>query len=263
MQKGFFQLSRTSSIHAPVSHLPFGMLNLGATNPALPRHPERPPVGSLFHHLNHLGNDLSRALNQNGVADFHFQPRDLIHVMERRMTHRDPAHIYGIKVGHGGQCAGPPDLGPDPQNLCGRLPRGVLVSHGPAWRLRRRPEFLPQTGVIHFDHDAIDLIVQVFTPRFPLPDVAEDCLYGLAQFPVGVHLETDLGKHFEHLRVLRQGFNPLDLQVVEKHIELTFGDDAGIQLAHRACCRVARVCEPRFPSRLALRIDNLKRLAAH
>ena len=118
------------------------------------------------------------------------------------MAHRDPAHVHGIEVGHGSERAGTANLGADVFHHGRRLARLVLEGDGPARRLGRSAELVPQARVIHLDHNAVDLVVERVALRFPFLNEPEHIVERPAEAAVRIDLEAGFGQPFEHLPVL-------------------------------------------------------------
>ena len=93
MQDGLPQFGRTIRIDAAVIHLAFRPHNLGSTHRTLLRHFKFFKVGRtrmvfIINHLRHFRNYIPAALHLHPVANLHAQALDLIHVVQRGISHR-------------------------------------------------------------------------------------------------------------------------------------------------------------------------------
>ena len=258
VQQRLLELGRTRRVDAAVGDLAFGAKNFAAAHRAFLGDAEFAPVGRTLHHFDHLRDHLAGALDEHRVADLDAQALDLVHVVERCVAHRDPAHVHRFEVRHGSERAGAADLDADVLHHGRGLARRILEGDGPARRLCRSAELVPQARVIHFDDDAVDLVVERVALRFPFLDEPEHLVERPAEPPVRVDLEAGFRQPFEDLPVLGQGSPAVHQDLVEVHIEPALGHELGVKKAHRAGGRVARVGEFRLAGGLALRVQLLE-----
>src|SRR5260370_39084783 len=106
------------------------------------RHTKRPAIRAFFGDLQDMGDHLSGALDQHGVADLYAQPLDLVHVVECGAADSDAANLHRLQHCDRGERAGTPDLHANIVDHGGLLPRWIFVGDGPARRLGRRAPFL-------------------------------------------------------------------------------------------------------------------------
>ena len=75
----------------------FGSVNRAATFGAILRHPEWLTIRAFFHHLQHVRDHFSRALDQYRVTYLQPQPLDLIHIVECGTADSDAADLHRLK----------------------------------------------------------------------------------------------------------------------------------------------------------------------
>ena len=97
------QLGRAVEADAAVGDLALGTFDLGPADRARGRHPEallvaRPALG---HDLHDVRDHVAGALEEHRVPDADVLPLDLVHVVERRVAHRDAADRHGLELRDG------------------------------------------------------------------------------------------------------------------------------------------------------------------
>jgi hypothetical protein len=219
-----------------------------------------PVVG--LEHLDHLRDDVARALDAHAVADVDAEALDLRWVVQRRPRDRHAADVDGVEQPDGREPAGPAHLHDDVPD--GRLlgPRGELVGEGPPRRPRGRPEDVPRRAVVDRDDGAVDLVVQFVPLRqdgVPVVDRGLDVVdqlgaIGDPQPPgrqpfVEARERLELAARLEHLEEVRR--------------ERPLGDDRGVELAEGPRGRVARVGEGLLAGLDPLSVVSLERVARH
>ena len=131
-------------------------------------------VAHVDHRTEHLGDDVAGLADHDGVADQHALALDLRGVVQRGQPDRRPGDLDRLHVGERRDPPGAPDVDPDVEQLGGGLLRRVLVGDRPPRRARRRAEPALQRDVVDFDHQAVDLVLDVVAVLAPVGDALGD-----------------------------------------------------------------------------------------
>ena len=135
-------------------------LHRGAADGAVVGHGED-PLGSgavLDDGFDHVGDDVPRALHQEGVADTYILALDFLDVVQAGAADGDPADRHRLQQGHGGEDPRAANADEDVLELGGRLPRLELVGHRPAGAARALRHLRLQGPVVELEDDAVDLV---------------------------------------------------------------------------------------------------------
>ena len=166
-----------------------------------------PPNSLGFHHLNNLGDDVSRPLNDHGIPNSNIFLIDFILVMQGCPTDFNTPYPNRFQNRHRCDGSGPPHLGNDIQNLGHLLFRPKFVSQSPT----RIPGDHPQSGlkieIVHLNHNPVDFILQCFPF---LRDFIVIC-DGFIDIPTlprqGVNAQPPMGKGTEKLPMCLKGIS--------------------------------------------------------
>ena len=124
----------------------------------------------IIDNLGYLRNHVAAALHLHPIANFHAQPFDLVHVMQRGVSHRCASDQNRRQHRDWREFASAPHLNANVFQLCNPRSRCIFISNRPARSLARESEFILQRGTIHFQDDAVNLIRQRLALFFPLPN---------------------------------------------------------------------------------------------
>ncbi len=263
VQHGLFALRRASGVHASVSHFPVHVMNRAVALGTMLRHAKRLAVLSFFHDFQNVRNDFARALDQHGVADLQAQPLDLIHIVECGTADSDASHLHRLKHRDRRQRARAADLHDDVVDDGRLLPRWIFERNRPPRSFGGKPQFVLNGRGIDLDHDAIDLIRQLFALRVPVIAVSGHRLDPIAQLPIIRSTETQLLQCSEAVGMLRKRHFAIDEKVVREKIQPPRRSDRGIENAHGSGRGIARVHKNLSACQLLLPVQRLKRLARH
>src|SRR5579863_3851324 len=161
------------------------------------------------------------------------------------------------------QRSGAADLHLDVVDRCDRLPRGILVGNGPAWRLRRQPEPGLLFDRVDLDHHTVDVVGQLVTFRFPLATEREQFANVVAEPALGIYFEAHLAESFQRLPVAGEARLPIYEQIVGVVLKPTGSGDGGIEHTKRAGRRVARVSETGKALLFAIEVQPFERTPQH
>ena len=163
------------------------------------------------------------------------------------------------------------------------LLRRKLERRRPARKLRGRAELLAQREVVDLDDDAVG--VEVERPPLVGPFFAErrDGGDACTPSPVRFHRQTPLAHRGEHVAMCRDGLKTVPSRcravfavsvgdalqgvprrghdLIGERRQTAFRDESGIEIAHRAGGRVARVLEQGLAGVLPLAVHALERRA--
>ena len=200
-----------------------------------------------------LRDDLARALHDDVVADADVLPVDVVLVVERRLFHRDAAHLHGLQDGVRVQRAGTSDVDADVQQACDRPLRRELPGDGPA-RLSSDEAEVPLVVQPVYLHDhPVCLVVLAVALAHPAFVVGRDLFGRLEALDLRIDAQAELSEPLHRLPVRGRSLRVLHpTQLVDPDVEAPGRGDARVELAQRACGGVARVREQRFARRFAL-----------
>ena len=126
------------------------------------------------------GNDLARLFYRHHVADADVLARDFLRVVQRRARDSRAADGHRLQFRHRRQNPRAPDLDDDvAQTRLGALGR-VLVRHRPARGFARQAEPRALPEIVHLDHRAVRLILEIVTHRVEFADGCDDPLGGIS-----------------------------------------------------------------------------------
>ncbi len=221
-----------------------------AAHRAVRRHAEfgRARRALVEQHAHHLGDHVAGAAHDDGVAHAHILAARLQFVVQGGVGHRHTADEHGRQLGHGRELAGATDLHVDRFHRGQFLLWRVFVRHRPARLARDEAQHALQRQAVHLVDHAVDVEWQTVTPRRDVTvkcyqlrsacglsgkprDRKTPCLEGKQQLPVGGE-------------VWAAGSGRRDFaQAVGEKAERPLGGNRGVELAHRASGRIARVDE--------------------
>ena len=154
--------------------------------------------------------------------------------MKRRIANGRTAKLDRFQLGNGRQRARASDLHTNIQQLRCCLSRAEL-----------------DVQVIDFDHHAVNLIIELVPPFFPIPAKVDDLIQRMTQLPMRIDLETKLHHPLQvfRLKPLRR------MDPVPVKIQLSLRRNCRIQLPQRSRSRVPRIRKPRFARLFSLFIQ--------
>ena len=131
------------------------------------RHDEHARVARplVEHHADDLRDHVARAAHDDGVADAHVAPADLVLVVQRHVGHRRAADEHRLEARDRRDRAGATDLHVDGEQPRGHLLRRKLVRDRPARLARPEAERALQFEAVDLVDDAVDLERQLAAPR--------------------------------------------------------------------------------------------------
>ena len=127
-------------------------------------------VAKLHDRPEHLGNDVSRLADDDGVADQDALRLDDVLVVERRLPHDAARHARRLHDGERGRPAGAADRDDDVEQLRVDLLGRVLVGDRPARRAARGAQLVVQRELVDLDDHAVDLVLDVVPVLAVVPD---------------------------------------------------------------------------------------------
>ena len=226
-----------------------------AADRAVRRHPERRRAlrPLLEDHAHDLRDDVAALLDDDGVADAHVLAREVLVVVERRPLDRRarragparsarPASAFPVR----------PTLTPISRTTVVASSAGYLYASAQRGDFAVAPSASCVRAVVHLDHDAVGLELELVPLLVPLLDERAHLLEGLAAAPVRVDRETQRLQPRERRRLARRQRRRLD-DGVEPGVEPAPGRDrasrAGASSRPRRCAgwRRAAPLRPRAP----------------
>ena len=221
----------------------------GAERGHLELRPPLPVLVPLLVRPDDLRDNLPRALDDDVVSDADVLPADIVLVMERRLFHRDAAHLHGFQYGVWVQRAGASDVDADAEQPRHGALRRELPGDGPA----RLPSYEPEVPLVvqpvDLHDDAVRLVVLVVAFAHPALVVGGDVVGRFEARDLRVDPEAELPQPLHRLPVRGRRLGVLrPAQLVDPDGELARRGDARVQLAQRACGGVAWVREQRLAS---------------
>ena len=126
-------------------------------------------VLALLDDLEHVRDHFAGALDEHRVANRAISRRSTSSMLcsVERLTVTPPT-ATGSRIATGVSVPVRPTLKLRSIYHCGFLARGLFVGDGPARRFRRETQLVLQRDFVHLDHDAVNLIRQLFALGFPL-----------------------------------------------------------------------------------------------
>src|SRR5437588_2965557 len=210
-----------------------------------------------------LGDDVSGAPHDDGVARAHVLARDLILVVQSGRLHSHPADVDGFEYGVGRRRPRPADIYVDVAEQRLALLRRVLVRDRPSRRLRRVAQLALLRRLVDLHHHAVDLVLEVVAVLLPVLDERPDDVERLRLLALGGRAEPGLLQR-THRLTLGLERDPLGRpDPVDQYRERPSGGHRGILLAQRAGRRVARVRERRETLIGALFVEPVEVRARH
>ncbi len=201
-------------------------------------------LGTLVEHrADDLRDDVTGALDDDGVADAHVLAADLVFVVQRGVGDDDAADVDRLEPCDGRERAGAANLDFNAAQDCGRLLGGELVGDGPTRRARDEAKAVLQIEAIDLVDDAVDVVAELgalLTDAVVVGDHRLGRCDGLHQRVDG-QAPTAEGGDDAGLRIGRQ-LADLTPGVGEK-LQRARRGNAGVKLAQRAGGSVARVGE--------------------
>src|SRR5262245_25016120 len=256
------ELRRAREPDAAVGDLALRAHDVGAADRTGRRHPEAPlvPRTPFGHDLHDVGDDVARALEQDRVPDADVLPLDLVHVVERRVPHRDPAHLDRLELRHRREDAGAADGGNDVHDPRRRLARLELERDRPARRARDLAEPALQLEVVHLDDQPVDLVAEAVARRLELVEEREDVVER-REDAAHRHRPESHGRERLDRAPVGSRLEPADLAgAVADEGERAGRGDARVELLQRPRGRVPRVGEGRQPGLLPLPVELAERV---
>src|SRR5258708_17361984 len=181
------------------------------------------------------------------IADSHILASDLIFVMQRRIGYRYAADEYGRKSRHRSQHPGTPDLHADIENLGDFLLRRKLVRHCKTRGARCETEACLAAQIVNLVDHAVDFIRQREALFAYCAIVLQQALHTFDHFALARHRQMQRLQMIELVAVRIEWNLALDRpQSIVEESQPPRGSDTRIELAQRACGRVARIDERLF-----------------
>ena len=196
-----------------------------------------------FNHAENLRNDVAGALDDDGIADAHVFPGDLILVVQRGVLHHHAADGHRLELGDRRQRAGAADLDLDVAQDGGRLLGGEFVGDGIARRARDEAEALLKIEPVELIDDAVDVVVEAGAPAFDVAVGVEHLLDGVGELRQRVQrkapifhrpIDAPLGVGRELRRLA---------PAIGEELQRTRRGDGRIELAQGAGGGIARIGE--------------------
>src|SRR4029079_16717043 len=107
-----------------------------------------------------LRNDVASTLDNDGVADAHVLPFDLIFIVEGGVLHHDASDGHRLELGDGGERASAADLDVDAAKDGGRLLGREFMRDGEARRARDETETFLQIEAVELIDDSVNVVVE-------------------------------------------------------------------------------------------------------
>ena len=214
-------------------------------------------------HLDHLGDDAPRPLDDDPVADADVLPLDLVGVVERGAADDGSLHLYRLHDGHGGKGPGASHLDDDVKDLGHLLAGGKLVGDGPAGAAGDFPEAALEVEGVDLDDDAVHLVGEFLPDLQHVVVIGDGLLDAVAPAGAGIGLQSEFRLGFQDLPVGLEGKPLHDADAVEVDVQGPRGGDAGIQLAEGSRRRVPGIGELRQAFLPSLFVQLFKPLDGH
>ena len=112
------------------------------------------------HDGSHFGYHIASAPDDDSVADTDVLAMQLINVVQRCITHGNPANEYRFQTSDRRQSAGSPDLEFNGFDQGEFFLRRKLVRDGPARRTRHETQLALQCETVDLVHDAVDVVAE-------------------------------------------------------------------------------------------------------
>ena len=206
-------------------------------------HIKRALAGNLAHHL---GNHIAGAAHDDLVAHAHAFLTDVEQIGQGGIGHHHTPYLYGCQPRHGCELAGAADLHVDGLHQRGHLLGRIFVRHGPARLARLEAQLTLQRQTVDLVDHAVDLIGQTgalgayaFVKRYQFRSTCRHT-------HLRCNRKTPGFQRLQHAVVSAEvgptliGWRDL-AQAIGKERQRTLGRNLRVQLAHRACRRIARV----------------------
>ena len=191
-----------------------------------------------FDDLYDLRDDVSRPLDDNGVAYANVLLFDLIHVVERRPAHCDACDFDGFHDGDGSEyaCASHmhADIFDDGLFLC----RGEFTRNGPTRTSGYCAQPLLDFNFVYLDHDPIDFIWQLLPDLIDVVIVCDALMDIPGLFYMGVDPEAPVAKGLQDIPVSFKCFSGNHADAVTEDLQGSSRGYPGIQLPQRAGGRI-------------------------
>ena len=188
----------------------------------------------------HLGNDLARFADNDGIADADALFLDEIPVVQSRAADGCACQKHRLKDSHGSEHARSADVDFNIEQLCRLLLGRIFVGFRPFRVLRGAAELLSHREVIHLYDRAVDSVV-IFAA------VVADFAYLLNHLVDSVADGVERSRKAKLREVVkalsvRCQRHAVDLLNVEyEYIERALGGYFGVLLAQRACRGISRI----------------------
>ena len=200
-------------------------------------------VSFVSHDLDHLRDDVARALHAHIVADAHVEQLYLVFVMQRRVGDDDAADRHGMQLGDRRQRAGAPDLYLYGLDAGGGLLGGEFVGDRPARAARHETEAVLQGEVVNLVNDSVDVIAKRRALALDETVMGEQFVGGPANFRKIVDRQSEAIERLQRL-MLRGGKRRADFAPgIGEELQRSLRRHARIELAQRSCGAIARVGE--------------------
>ena len=212
---------------------------------AVGREPVRLCAGRPFvrDHPQHLRDHVAGALDFHRVADAHVEAGDLVGIVQGRVLHHDAADRDGGELGDRGQRAGAADLDFDRINGSRRLLRRKLVRQRPARAARHKTEPVLPVEPVDLVHDAVNVIAEAGAFLFDLAIGGEQFVERVAEPHQRIDRKAGAGKPAHHAELRWSRHRAHLAPGIGEEPERARGGDGRIELAQRACRRIARIGE--------------------
>jgi hypothetical protein len=216
------------------------------------------------HTRDQVRDDISGAHHAHGVADAQILAMDLARIVERGTPDRNAADLDGVQDGDGREHARASDLHEDAAyGGCG-LARRKLVRDGPPRMTCGGAKTGTRGHVVDLHDDAVDLDGKRGATPFERVVVFERTVERADDAVFRTHRQPEVAHRRELLGMPREGGPALACEhVVEDDLERSARRDSRVELAERACRRIARVGEGWLALARELPIKRAKRLLRH
>ena len=241
----FADLRRAGDADATVGGLALHPDDMGAAFRAGFRHDEGLFLARSLglDHLDNLGDNVARPLNDDGIPDADVFPADLLLVVQRGTADHDAADADRPHDGDRCQDARPADLDDDIVDDRPLLDCGELAGDGPAGASGDGAEALLNLKVVDLDDDSVDLIGKLLAYLLHVAIVTDALLDIRRGFNQRVDLKAPSGERLKNCLMRLEGYPFRRSDRVAEQGERPPRRDPRIELAERPCCRVAGIGE--------------------
>ena len=219
---------------------------------------------ALRQHSSHLGDNIAGAADDDGIAHPHVLARQFIHVVQRRVAHRDAADEGRLQTRHGRERTGAAHLKFNAADNAERLFGREFMRDGPTRRPGNESQLALQIHIIHFVNHAVDLVGQRRARRAHVAIVRKASLDRLDHGRLGTDLETQRAQLPQGFAVKLGQFAALDhSDAIDEQVERTRRRHARVELAQAAGGGVAWIDEGLLAAGCRLLVEPPKSRQRH